>query len=114
MRAVQRPLTLLEAFGATLRRVRTDAGITAVFLAAVLGSNRTTVNRWEAGETWPHDPERTVAAYGHAAQVPAVAMWADALELWQRSHGEAGPQHPDVEQAIERLRRLQRVTPAPR
>lgn len=68
-------------------RENADEPIEAVAARARRSANA--IRNFEAGQSWPQDIDRVMAAYADLADLPdALALWQAALDLWAE-HGSA-------------------------
>lgn len=60
-----------------------------VHVAASLNRNQSTIARFELGETWPKDPDATIAAYADDLGIEPIELWTAALDMWKQAQTEA-------------------------
>lgn len=95
----------MQALGATLRSVRTEAGLSARDIAtaydrALAGSSRrtqtstATVSRWEAGAVWPRDADLVTRVYADEAGADWFGIWEGMIARLKHEPGGAtqGPE----------------------
>jgi hypothetical protein len=64
------------------KALREEKGRLQVHIGASASRDQSTIWRFEAGTTWPRDPDRIVEAYADDLHVSQAAIWQRAVELW--------------------------------
>lgn len=84
---------LLPYLGRVAREARETAGLTREQVAVLVITKRgrpvasTTILRFEHAQTWPQNPDATIAAYSDATGVATCELWERALREWCRLNG---------------------------
>lgn len=67
------------------QRAREERGRKPVHIAASASVDQSTITRFEKGRAWPDKIEEIVNAYAADLEIPAVEIWAAAVDLWRLS-----------------------------
>jgi hypothetical protein len=51
---------------------------------STLRVNQETIGKFERGQRWPRDPDRTIAAYAEDLDIEPFVLWREALRRWER------------------------------
>lgn len=102
------PTEMIKWLAKAAEEARVDAGRKEVHIAAQLGADQSTINRFESGKKWPRNPDLTIQAYADDLEIDARHIWARALELW------ISAEQPSGERAAQAVRAATSASQVPR